>query len=321
MFFCRKFCDNLWNPEYYRAILTRPLSSAFAYYLKMSLWLVLCYTAFVSLFFVPDMVRFARTMVTDFGAAYPSDLVIRLSNGQASVNRPEPIVMPLPPSASRLFNFNAARTGKVIGNLAVIDTRKNFVLTEFAGQHSLFVLNKDALGADTGASVQVTPVLTGGSTMIDKSFILSLAERVRRVIALLAPFSVLAVYLFGIAFFAFTLLPILLTALAAWVLLLIASRGNLVRPRFAQALSVTLHAVTLSLVVNFFTFLVYPVLSLNIPFMFTISLLVIYANLIRKQKIVFIPPVAPKEIAKDTITSGPTVENNHTLNNDRPSES
>jgi len=303
-YYYQKVRDNIFNPAYYREVFEAPLSAGFFYYLKMCLWLTLIYTALISTVFLPDLINIARRAVTDMSGAYPADLAIHLKKGTASVNLPEPVVIPMPSAESKLFNFNSQKTGKVISNLLVIDTRENFSLKDFDNYHSLFLLRKDAVAGDTGGEVRVTKIPADGNVIIDKSIISKVADNLQFAIYFLAPLSVLAIYLLGLVFFTATLIPILAISFTAWLLILLAMRGSSSsRPGFKQSLGVTLHAVTLSLVVNFFTFILYPSISINFPFMVTFTLLVIYLNLIRPPKTASVAPVAPKNIPADTITT------------------
>jgi hypothetical protein len=289
-FYFKKFRDNVYNPAYYREILNLPLPSGFKYYLKLSVWLVLFYTAFVSVLFVPNMVRLAREITADLAQSWPGDLKIRVQNGAASINLPEPLAIPLPASAGKVFNYSAAKTGRVIGNLLVIDTRTSFSSSDMADSRSLFVLKKDAVAGAADGEIRLSKIPADQNLTIDREAIRSLAEKTGTFISILTPISVLLIYGLGLIFFFLTLLPIMVTALAVWALLLVAARRDSIRLRLAQAVQVTLHAVTLSLVANFFTFLLYPSLAINFPFMLTFSLLVVYANLIRAPKPVFTPP-------------------------------
>jgi len=303
MFYLQKFRQNIFNPAYYRVIMNQPLSGAFKYYLKLSLWLVLLYTAFVSAVFLPNALKLIRQTTFALDDAYPVDLKIHLSGGRAAVNLPEPVIIPLPGNLSKLFNSDSSKTGKVFTNFAVIDTRKPLVPADFDSFHSIFVLGQDALATDSGGDLQVKKVPADTNLIIDKGIISSVAAKARTFITIMTPLSVLVVYLLGLLFFTVNLLPILAIAFLAWLLLLLAPRpAGEGRPNFGSALAVTLHAVTLSLVANFFTFLVYPSLAVNFPFMATFTLLIVYINLIRKPKLAFVPPTPPKNIPEDTIT-------------------
>jgi len=302
-YYFQKLRDNIFNPAYYREVLSAPLSAGFWYYLKMCLWLTLIYTAFISVVFLPDMINIARRATTELSQAFPDTLAIRLRNGVASVNLPEPIIIPLPPAEAKLFNLTADKTGKTMTNFLVIDTREAFSTSDFGNYHSLFLLRKDALAGDTGNGVQVNKIPADANVIIDKNAVLSLADKVQIFIYVLAPLSVLIIYILGIAFFALSLVPILVIAFLSWLLLLLAAKSKNVRPSFKQVFGVAMHAVTLSLIANFITFTLYPSISVNFPFMVTFSLLVVYLNLIRQPKVVYVPPVMPKNIPADTINT------------------
>jgi hypothetical protein len=295
-YFWQKIRDNIWNHAYYEEILAKPLASSFKYYFKMILWLALIYTALCSVLFLPEFVSTARQVVFNVAQSYPADLKITLRDGQASVNIPEPVIIPLSDVEKDIFKNIKNKIGAP-ANLIVIDTRTEFALTEFSNYRSLFVLKKDSLiGMDSNGGVRVSKIPTG-SIVISSVEIKSIAAKIQSMILILAPLSVLAIYLFGILFFIFTIGYLILIALFAWLLLYVAKRDL----TFKQSLGVTLHACTLALLINFFIFVLYPSLSINFPFLVAFTLLITYLNLIRKPKTMIAVPVAPTNISVDTV--------------------
>lgn len=287
--------DNIYNQTYYEEILVKPLSVSFGYYAKMALWLTLVYTAIISLFFLPEFVRLSRQVISDFAQNYPAQLVISFKDGIASTNMSEPIAIPLASTEKTLFSRLSQEV--VINNFVTIDTRSNLSVTDFNRYQSLFVVGKDSsagLGGEDRLQITKHPA---NSVSISKTDIDLAANKAQKIILTLAPIGVLLIYLLGVLFFVFTLLPILITASLAWLLLYVARRDL----SFRQSLSVSLHASSLALCVNLLLFVFYPSFSINFPFLITVSLLVIYLNLIQKKKMVIAQPVAPKEIPIDTV--------------------
>jgi hypothetical protein len=295
-YYWQKIKDNIWNHSYYEEILAKPLGASFKYYFKMVLWLALIYTALCSVLFLPEFVSTARQVIFDINQSYPADLKVTLHDGQASVNMPEPVVIPLSDVGKNIFK-NVNKGTDTLTNLIVIDTRNEFALAEFNNYRALFVLKKDSLvGLDNNGGVRVSKIPTG-SIVISSAEVKNVAAKIQSMILILAPLSVLAIYLFGLLFFAFTIGYLVLIALFAWLLLYVAKRDL----TFKQSLGVTLHACTLALLVNFFIFILYPSLSINFPFLVAFTLLIIYLNLIRKPKVSFAVPVAPTNIPVDTV--------------------
>lgn len=297
-FYLQKIRDNIFNPSYYEEIVSKPLKASFKYYLKMAMWLALIYTAFVSVFFVPEFMRLLKEVSSSLASAYPADLKVHFQNGEASVNMPEPIIVPLPQTGKEFFN--GSHNGRDIKNLMVIDTRTVFTSEDFKQDQALFVLKKDAMaGLGNDSEVRVTDI-PGGNIIIDKQDIQKIADRFQTFSIALVPISVLVIYLLALIFFTLTLGSIIMVALFAWLLLYVAKRDL----TFKQCLGLTLHAATLALCVNFFIFILYPSLSINFPFLATFSLLVLYLNLIRKPAVPVVVPAVPAEIPKDTIEEG-----------------
>jgi len=294
-YFLQRIKDNFYNQAYYEEILAKPLSASFVYYAKMALWLTIVYTALISLFFLPEFVRLSRQVISDFAQNYPAQLIISFKDGIASTNLPEPITIPFSPTEKTLFSRLSDKIAII--NFVTIDTRSNLSESDFTNYRSLFVVGKDSSAGLGGEdSLQITKHPTNAIS-ITKSDIDLASDKAQKIILTLAPLGVLLIYFFGVLFFVFTLLPILINASLAWLLLYVARRDL----SFRQSLAVSLHASSLALCVNLLLFVFFPSFSINFPFLITLSLLVIYLNLIQKKKVVVTQPVVPNEIPVDTV--------------------
>lgn len=295
--YLQKIKNNIWNQSYYEEILTKPLSSSFKYYAKMVLWLTLVYTGFISIAFLPGFIDISREFVSGVASAYPSELKVHLRDGKASVNMPEPIIIPLSVSEKKLFKSVEKSLGSP-ENLFVIDTRTDFSMAEFSNYRALMVLKRDSfagIGSDGEISVKEIP---DGNVIVSGTDIKNVASKIHSFILVLAPLGVLVIYFLGILFFIFTIGYLILIALFAWLLLYIAKRDL----TFKQSLGITLHASTFALLANFFIFILYPSFSINFPFLVTFTLLVIYLNLIRRPKASVVVPVVPVDVPVDTVS-------------------
>ncbi len=291
--YLQKIKNNIWNHSYYEEVITKPLSSSFKYYAKMTLWLALIYTAFVSIVFLPGFIDLSRDVISGVVGSYPAELQVHFRDGKASVNMPEPIIVSLSDKERTIFKNAQVKWG-VPENLFVIDTRTNFNLTEFSNYRSLMVLKKDAFaGVGSNGEVRVSNV-PSGNVIISGADIKRVANKLQTAILVLAPLGVLMVYLLGVLFFILTIGYLILIALFAWLLLYIAKRNI----TFKQSLAVTLHASTFALLINFLIFVLYPSLSLNFPFLVTFTLLITYLNLVRKPKVTV---TIPANVAVDTV--------------------
>jgi hypothetical protein len=295
--YLQKIKNNILNREYYEEVLTKPLSSSFRYYVKMSLWLTLIYTAFISIAFLPGFIDISRGLISDMVQSYPVDLKVHLRNGEASINLPEPLIIPLSANEKDIFKY--AKKMGALENLMVIDTRSKFDLNEFGNYRSVFVLKKDSIaGLGSDGEVKVSSIKVSSTGVIISGLeIKDIGDKLQKAILVFAPFAVLVIYLLGVLYFIMTLGYLLVIALFTWLLFYTANR----KVEFKQAFAVSLHACTFALVVNFFIFILYPSLSINFPFVVTFTLLIIYLNLIKKNKIAIIVPAVPKDVSVDTV--------------------
>ena len=288
-YYFQKIKDNIWNPAYYEEILIKPFGSSFKYYLKMSLWLTLVITALVSVLFLPNFISLVRQTVTSVAKIYPAELKIHFNNGQASINMPEPVIIPLS-SLDSIFKGKIEKNADYPRNLLVIDTRTDFVLSEFNNYKSLLVLKRDSFVAMGNKDEVRISEIPKDNIIISGEDVKNFANKIQSVILVVAPLGVLVIYFFGLFFFLFSLGYLIFIALLAWLFLYVVKRDI----TFKQSLAVTLHACTLPFLVSIFMCVFNPFLTINFPFLATLTLLIIYFNLINKQKTIASIPVEPE---------------------------
>lgn len=292
-----KLRDNIYNPAYYEQVAFQPLSRSFTYYFKMIVWLALFFTLLISIVFLPIFISLYRQVIVDVAGNYPADLKIVVQNGQASINLPEPLAIPLPQKDQAVFNAIKQATSTAVSsidNFMVIDTKTPFTVADFGNYHAMFVLKKDSLVSLNGNNIQISPLPANTTATITAATISSWTSGIRKFIPIIAPLAVLAIYLFSLMFLVVMLVPVSIVSLLVFLLFLVARNGYTLR----QAWQVTLHAITLTYLIGFFGYILYPSLSVNFPFLTAITLLVVYLNLIRR---------APKAIAMPSSIPADTV--------------
>ncbi len=260
---------SIYSPEYYRALLTRPASFSWKYYWSFTMLLSVMMTIIISLPLVPRLDHALGAVTQKVLAYYPPDLIITITGGQASVNKPEPYTLPLPV----LFREEGNAAG--LTELLTIDTTHDVSTQQFMSYRSIFWLAKGSLVA--GDDVHGLNTLEFPSTMnlvVDQRGVKSVLTQIESLTPLIAPGVVLLVFFAFLASFAILLLYLLATAL--FVLLI----GRFLKYDWSYGASyrISLHAVTLPILFSSVITLV-PVGAVSLPLLTALlTLVVVYMN-------------------------------------------
>jgi len=93
-------------------------------------------TVILSLFFIPALYEF-KQFVTETVAKYPADLVLTLSKGELSMNRPSPYVVPIKEDDKNVFDKNQYE------NIVVIDTEKSLDFMAYESYKTAILITKN----------------------------------------------------------------------------------------------------------------------------------------------------------------------------------
>src|SRR5882724_5004193 len=90
---------SIYDPEYYRHVLTRPFWSSVKTFYITVIWLALAITIVLSLILVPAINSFVKTIGPRVVSYYPDGLTVAVSHGKASSNvqDQEPYKLAIPP--------------------------------------------------------------------------------------------------------------------------------------------------------------------------------------------------------------------------------
>src|SRR3989344_3364074 len=132
------FKNSFYNPDFYRNIAQVSWPDAFRTYFKFTLFLSLVFTVVAGFLLVPQGVRFVRDNASDLAKKYfPTELVVTIKNGEASVNVPVPYMVPMNPSQDSAFKDTPLK------NVLVIDTENEFSRKMFENYQTFSLLTKD----------------------------------------------------------------------------------------------------------------------------------------------------------------------------------
>ena len=273
---------SIYSPEYYRALLGRPASYSWKYYWSFTMFLSVIMTIIISLPMVPQIDRVFANMDTKVLAYYPDDLVLTVTQGALSINKPEPFALPLP--AALLSSGDT----KGIVSFLVIDTTQDADMTTFQNYHTLLLLNKHALvSLDKAGRLNVVSFEPEMDFTVNEGSVRTLLAQLAPLEKFIAPFIVLMVFFAFLISFAVLLVYLLLHAIFIWLL------GKVLAYNWSYATSyrIGLHAVTLPLLFSSIA-AVLPIGGFSLPFMNAfLTMLIVYMNY--KDKVV--PNEAPRK--------------------------
>lgn len=258
---------SIYSPEFYRELRGKRVGFSLKYFYSLVLPLALILTAVFALQVVPKFFSFLHELRPALAEIYPADLVIKIQNGQASVNQPQPYFIPLPG-----FLKNNIGESQKAENLLVVDTKTPFSIQQLRDYKALAWLSADSIYFfKDNQGAQVEPLSRFPDGTLDKELALSLADQAANLSRWVIPFIVLAILLFmflGLIFgVSLNLLYLFLAALLIWLISFI-KHDNL---GYWGSYRLGIHLMTLGVFFEAFSLLVrLP----QPPFVFTAILLV-----------------------------------------------
>lgn len=236
------FKNSFYNPDFYRNIAQVSWPDAFRTYFKFTLFLSVVFTIVAGFLLVPQGVMFVRENASSLVKKYfPTELVVTIKDGQASVNVPVPYVVPINPTQGSAFS-NAA-----LKNVFVVDTQNEFNKKTFEDYQTFALLTKDELVTQSTTGQVVIQQLRAAPDMtVTQNSLLGWVEKIRASLVYIVPAGLIATILVTLFGFALYLIPLFLFALIPFFLAWI-KKINL---SYADAYKLSLYAVLPGLVLK-----------------------------------------------------------------------
>ncbi len=272
--------SSVYDPSFYRSLLEKPFRFSLQYFFSLIVVLALVCAVIFSISAVPAASSFFNTLGPAIVSYYPEGLEVTFKDGVASSNVEEPFTVALPQELISSDEFK--RNHRDIKELLVIDTQETFNLETFKSSGALALLNHDTLAyQDDHGVVRIQPLDEVPNTTVTKSLIASFMGKIQPYLKALVGALPFLIFFGMFAFFVLTLFTLLFEALLVWGL----AKIKKLDIGYVKAYQISLHAVTLSLLVGTVLLLLLP--GLNIPFLFTILLIfVTWFNLFKKTEAV-----------------------------------
>lgn len=236
MNFFKNIAKSIYSPKFYSEILKKSFSQSLGYFTL----LILLLTAINSITLVGPLLMEVPVKLENFIQetinCFPRDLEIKINNGIVSTNKTEPY-----------FISSCEPTGKNI-NLFVVDTKTPFSIEKFAEYKVAAWVTKDAVFYTQNSNEtrsyslrQVTSYQLNQNTLRSYTNIINpWLKFVGPVLMIAALFGIYIAYLFRLIYLA-------IVSLIIWLL----SKAVKKNFTYAASYSVSLHAITLGLIVEF----------------------------------------------------------------------
>ena len=253
------FKKSVYDPVFYRNIADVSWKNAFRTYFKFTLFLSVMFAIISGLLLVPQGVRFIRDNAPSLVKKYfPAELVVTIKGGEASVNVPEPYVIPINPDDGSAFKNTTLK------NLIVLDTQNDFNQKTFDEYQTFALLTKNELiTQSTTGQLAIQQLRVAPSMSINQESLLSWVEKIRASLVYVVPLGLIATVLITLFGFTLYLIPLFLFALIpfflAWIKKIPLSYGN----AYKMSLYAILPGLVLKAVLNASGFLFVPA-SLNL---------------------------------------------------------
>ncbi|MFA6354767.1 MAG: DUF1189 family protein [Candidatus Paceibacterota bacterium] len=280
------FKNSVYSPKFYSELKTKPFSFSFKYYFSLSLVLSIILAFIFSYNLIPVVHSFLDKFTSEAVSSFPAELKIDIKNGQATSNVVEPYFIKIPNS------LKAASLGDnkpVIENLIVIDTKNDFTVDKFKSYNTATWLTKDAIIiGPNDEDLRVTSLQSVPDITIDKSFVITLVDRLKPLTNWLSP-----VLVFGSFIIAFLLFLVkLIYAFLMTLFVMAIGKIKKVKLNYWDSYRIVLHAMSLSLIFYVLGFIFFP----RVIFLFSIILLVVVWLNLKPESIS--EPAANTKIAK-----------------------
>lgn len=268
-----KIKNSIYNPQYYKEILSKPLSYSIKYYLLFSLIIAVIFGGIIFIKFFPTakMLVEKGNQLTNY---YPQELEIIIKDGKASANNiSEPYFVKIPEEANSEIN-----NGKVLENILVIDTKNNFSLEEFNNYKTVALLTADSFVYENQQDGVVIKQLKDIKDFkLNRSVVDGFINKIKPFFILLYPLVALVI-LFGV--FVASIVKLIYLFFAGLILWIVFKMAD-IKIDYKKSYQLGIHLLTLPIIVE--SIIAIIPFEIPIPFLFTILLIILALINIKKE--------------------------------------
>ena len=271
------FKNSVYSPEFYRSLESQPLSFSVKYFFKLALVFVIVITTIISFELIPRINFFLNKLGPELLSSIPENVEVKIIDGKATSNLVEPFSIPMPPS---FLSTQEELEVKIPKNLLVVNTQSPFESDKFASYDTLLLLTNDTFVRGEENEIQVIKLDSLGDQTITKPYLTSLLNKVPIFLKWLSPIVIIILFLVIFAVF----LVNLGYALAVAFVIFIFGKIKKAPIRFKKSYQLSLHAISLPILINFAGYLFFPKVGSNVFLFIILSGLIAWVNIFKDQK-------------------------------------
>ena len=234
---------SLYSPEFYRGVPDGKTGDAVKYFFGFLLLIAILFSVMpmaAGLGFFLAGHNEADQAYEQARGVYPDDLVVKVDQGEVSINQSAPYLIPTPPGwIDGLSDGDASSGGFRIENLAVFNTEKPIASEDFRTYQTLVIVDKNEVGTYDPGKKKMEIYSLGSmheNITIDQATYTAFLDKAWKVVRVIA---VVGIVLLPILFlFGFTIgygIYLLFGALAIWLAFIPSSSSIGVKRNSSQA--------------------------------------------------------------------------------------
>lgn len=265
-----KFAKSIYGPEFYQQAIKESVWKALGYFAVI----ILLITTITAAYLAVQMNRGFDSFREPAYTLYPGDLELKIIDGKVSVNKEEPVIIPLKD------DFGGSEPYK---NLLVIDTKTPFEQSTFNKYQTVMWLTKDSLITKNSSQTRIMDLSQVKDFKINQSIYKGWIDLIFQYRYLIVAALTIILFIFMYLGSLFILIPFLIIAFLFWLI------AKKFKPQlsYKQTYVAAIYAGTAGLVVTRVIELVAP--HAQLPFLMELIAVVIFLVNFRNQ-----PTVAKK---------------------------
>ena len=258
------FKNSVTSTKYYNDILKTDFWFSLKYFLMLSFFASLIFSAFSSITVIPETISGIKSLAENTRKVYPEDLVINFKEGTWETNKEDPVIIPMPDLEEESKEY-------LPDNLVLFD--KNGTIDKLDEFNTLFLFNNENIiykndgNAVTSQPLDFIPDLTLDAKTINSG--IDKIYKYLKVLPYVLPLFIL-IFTFLFNYLGGVLFNVLFIAIILYLVSLVAK----VKIPFISTLKICIHAVTIPVLLQL-VLIPFPQINSYLPGWFGIFTLII----------------------------------------------
>jgi len=268
------------SPSYYKSIIAAPFTFSLKFFYLFFFIFAIVGAIYFNFTLTPKIERVAANIPRAIVEAYPEDLVITITNGEASANVTEPYYIPVS-QVEQKFDDVLGATTKSATNLLVIDT--NALIENFESYDTYALLTKNNLVYLDNSRLEVVSLKEIENFVINKELVAKSRDSIMPYLRYVAPLVAVGIFL---GLFLFVPSANFFYLFFFSVIALVISKLMKYPVSYKKCYQLGMHLIVVYTAIWVLAHLVnhYIEFPLNIPFLRTVILLALFSTILSQLK-------------------------------------